>query len=596
MPSGKHSNFTDVIRCRRTMISLLVIVAVAVCADFALSRMLARQFRLDQEVSVTLELGAFRARLEERINSNLFLVHGMAANIAVQPDITPSHYQDLARVLMSKSTALRNIGAAPDFVIRFMHPLEGNEKALGLDYRTVPNQWGPALAAKESRRMAVAGPLKLVQGGVGLVARVPVFLNGDGEFWGLVSAVIDLDTLLDMAGEGALKERLDLAFRGQDGKGAQGAVFRGDAALFEAPVVTMAVSLPSGSWLMAAVPRGGWATGSPHEWAVHASILLLAVLGCVARIQSGLSRLSLTESESRMRAMSQASHDALAMVDADDRVTFWNPAAETMFGYSEAEMLGRRMHEVIVRPDEAEAARAGLTHFGGSGTGPVVGRVMEMEGVRRTGEVFPVERSVAAFQLRGKWFAVGSMRDISERKLAERRLNELATLDELTGLSNRRHFMEQAEAQLRQAIRYRQDYCFMMIDIDHFKTINDTFGHDMGDEVLRGVGRTLRQVMRGTDIFGRIGGEEFAVAMPETDLDAAQGVAERLREKFAEERVGAWGRPVRYTVSIGIAHLDSPETVLSGLMKRADMALYAAKSGGRNRVETDAGMAERDRD
>lgn len=589
MPSGKFSSFTDAVRSRRTVVSLLAIVLLAACADFVMTRMLARQFRLDQEVSVTLQLGAFRARLEERLNSNLFLVHGMAANIAVQPGITPAHYQDLARVLMSKSTALRNIGAAPDFIIRFMYPLEGNEKALGLDYRTVPDQWGPALAAKETRRMSVAGPLRLVQGSVGLVARVPVFLGGDGEFWGLVSAVIDLDTLLDMAGEGVLKQEFDLAIRGRDGKGAQGAVFRGDESLFEAPAVSMAVSLPSGSWLMAAVPRGGWADGSPYGWAVHAVILLLAAVGCLARIQSSQSRLSLTESESRMRAMSQASHDALAMVDADDRVTFWNPAAEAMFGYSEAEMLGRRMHEVIVRPEEGEAARKGLAHFGNSGKGPVLGRVMEMEGVRRTGEVFPVERSVAAFQLRGKWFAVGSMRDISERKLAERRLNELATLDELTGLSNRRHFMEQAEAQLRQAIRYRQDFCFMMIDIDHFKSINDTFGHDMGDEVLRGAGRTLRQVMRGTDIFGRVGGEEFAVAMPETDLDAARGVAERLREKFAEERVGAWGRPVSYTVSIGIAHLDSPETVLSGLMKRADLALYAAKSGGRNRVETDAG-------
>ncbi len=589
MPLIKRDVIKSLAGSKRTMIMLLAIVVLAVCADIVVSRMLSRQFRLDQEVFVTLELGAFRARLEERVNTNLYLVYGMAANISVRPDISAAEYEGLARVLMGKSNALRNIAAAPDFVIRFMYPLEGNEQALGLDYRTVPGQWSQAFAAMESGKMAVAGPLDLVQGGVGLVARVPVFVDGSGRFWGLVSSVIDLGTLMQLAGVQPLTERLDLAVRGRDSKGPQGEVFWGSAALFgeSAEAVTMTVSLPSGSWYMAAVPKGGWASGSPYAWMVHSSVLLLALLGIIARLQGSISRISLTESEQRMRAMSQASHDALVMIDADDRITFWNPAAENMFGYTESEMLGRKFHDVAVLPDEVGKAKTGLERFGKTGTGPILGRVMEMEGVRKSGEVFPVERSVAAFRLGREWFAVGSMRDISARKLVERRLNELATLDELTGLSNRRYFMEQADAQLKQAIRYRQEFCFMMFDLDHFKRINDTYGHDVGDEVLRGVGQTLRQVMRGTDIFGRVGGEEFAVAMPETGIEAARSVAERLREKFMEVRIQTWTKPVEFTVSIGIAHLDSPETMLSQLMKRADQTLYEAKRRGRNLVVTD---------
>ena len=589
MPPEMPSTIPDLIRSRRTMAWLLAIALLGACADYAMTRMLARQFRQSQEVSVTLELGAFRARLEERINTGLFLVHGMAANIAVRPAMSGAEFDALARALMSKSSSLHNLAAAPDFIIRFISPREGNERALGLDYRKVPDQWEQARAARDSGRMIVAGPLRLVQGWVGLVARVPVFREGNGEFWGLVSAVMDLDGLMELAGAGVLGARLDLAVRGRDGKGMQGDVFLGRQELFEpdAQAVFMNVSLPSGSWVLAAIPKGGWAAGSPNAWVVHASVLLLVLVGCALRIQSSQSRLSLAESESRMRAMSQASHDALVMIDSDDRVTFWNPAAEVMFGYSEAEVLGRSMHDIIVMPVQVETAKKAMARFARSGTGPVVGRVMEMEGVRKWGEIFPVERSVAAFQFRGRWFAVGSMRDISARKLAERRLSELATLDELTGLSNRRYFMEQAEAQLRQAVRYRQDFCFMMFDLDFFKTINDTFGHDIGDEVLRSVGRTLRQVMRGTDIFGRVGGEEFAVAMPETDIGAARAVAERLREKFTEVTVDAWGKTVRFTVSIGVAHLDSPETVLAQLMRRADLALYEAKRGGRNRVATD---------
>lgn len=593
MPMITRDEVLNLIRCRRTVFFVLVIILLAAALDYGMTRILARQYRLDQKVFVTLELAALRARIEERINTSLYLVHGMAANISVRPDMSTQEFEDLARVLLTKSNFLRNMGAAPDFVIRFMYPLAGNEKALGLDYRTVPDQWDRAREARENRTMAVAGPLRLVQGGVGLIARVPVFL-ANGAFWGLVSSVIDLDALLEQSGVDQVLERLDMAMRGRDSKGAQGEVFWGDPALFDAgtEAVTMSVSLPSGSWIVSGVPRGGWSKVSPYAWMVHATFILLALVGCFTRVQSSRDRISLQESESRLRAMSQASHDALIMIDSRGRVTFWNPAAENMFGYSEAEMLGQPLHDFVAQAEDAEVAKKGIVGFAATGTGKVVGSVMEMVGVRRSGEVFPVERSVAAFQLGGKWYAVGSMRDISARKLAEMRLNELATMDELTGLSNRRHFMEQAEAQLRQAARYRQNFCFMMIDLDHFKRINDTHGHDVGDEVLRRVGQTLRQVMRGTDIFGRMGGEEFAVAMPETGLADAMNVAERLRERFAEVRVPTWSEPVAFTVSIGISHLNSAETLLSQLIKRADEALYEAKRRGRDLVVTDEDIVE----
>jgi diguanylate cyclase (GGDEF)-like protein/PAS domain S-box-containing protein len=589
MPLIKGTEFMNLIRCKRTLVHLLIIILLALALDVGMCRMLAREHRFDQEESVTLELGALRARLEERIYTSLYLVHGMAANISVRPDLSPNDFDDLANVLLSKRNSLRNIAAAPDYVIRYMYPKTGNEKALGLDYRTVPDQWDQARAARDSRSMALAGPLRLVQGGIGLVARVPVFLPGGG-FWGLVSSVIDIDTLLNQAGVAPMSARLDMALRGRDGKGGQGDVFWGDPALFEpeAESVVVTVSLPSGSWLLTGKPRGGWVANSPNAWMVHAAFILLALGACIMLIQSRRDRIFLTESESRLRAMSQASHDALVMIDSRGCVTFWNSAAERMFSYSEAEMLGHRLHDFIAQPGDAAAAKEALKKFAESGTGPVFETpVLELEGVRRSGEIFPVELSVAAFEIGGECFAVGSMRDISTRKLAELRLNELATQDELTGLSNRRHFMEQTSTQLRQAHRYGKDFCFMMFDIDHFKRINDNHGHDVGDEVLRQVGQTMRQVLRGTDIFGRVGGEEFAVAMPETDLDAARVVAERLRETFEELRVRTLSEPARFTVSVGIAHLDSAETLLSQLFKRADEALYEAKNRGRNRVVTD---------
>lgn len=576
-------------RLRRTLIIvILVFASLGILADVLVNRLLANQSRLDQELFVTFELSALRARFEERINSNLFLVYGMAANISARSDLSTAEFDALARVLLGKSTLLKNLAAAPDFVISFVYPQAGHEKALGVDYRKLPDQWAQALAAMQTGRMIVAGPIPLVQGGRGLVARVPVYAGE--RFWGLVSSVMDIDELVRQVGLDELSGRLSLAIRGKDGMGAEGDVFWGDPRLFDvaSEAVVLPVSLPSGSWRIAAIPKEGWTRHAPYQAVVHGSILLLAALGCVVTIQRIRSRQALMESENRMRAMSQASHDPLAMIDADDNITFWNPAAERVFGYSEGEMLGKKLHDILVLPKERDLAKARLDDFARTGTGPIVGRTMEVTGVRKSGETFPVERGVAAFQLGGKWYAVGSMRDISRRKRNEKRLNELATTDEMTGLSNRRHFLEQAEAQLRQALRYSQEFSFMMLDLDHFKRINDTHGHDAGDEVLRAVAKTMREVMRGTDIIGRLGGEEFGAVMPETGVEAARQVAERLRLQIMEHPIATPSGFVRVTASIGIAHLHPGQAALSDLMKKADLALYEAKNGGRNRIVADA--------
>jgi diguanylate cyclase (GGDEF)-like protein/PAS domain S-box-containing protein len=263
---------------------------------------------------------------------------------------------------------------------------------------------------------------------------------------------------------------------------------------------------------------------------------------------------------------------------------FWNPAAESMFGYPESEVIGKKLHNIIVGPKMKEKVRAGLADFAKTGKGPVLDIVIEMEAVRKSGEVFPVERSVASFKLRDKWYAVGSVRDITARKQSEKRLTEMATIDALTGLSNRRHFLEQAELYLRQAIRYQRNFSLMMFDLDHFKKINDTHGHDAGDRVLRAVAESAKRELRDTDIIGRIGGEEFAVAMPETDLESAMAAAERLRVGLMNTEVDIESRLIRFTVSIGVTQLDSEIMKLSDMMKIADGYLYTAKENGRNRV------------
>ncbi|MBA4381593.1 MAG: hypothetical protein C0406_03410 [Sideroxydans sp.] len=175
--------------------------------------------------------------------------------------------------------------------------------------------------------------------------------------------------------------------------------------------------------------------------------------------------------------------------------------------------------------------------------------------------------------------------DITERKNLELELQRQAHLDYLTGLPNRRNFMERGEIELSRTQRYENSISILMLDIDHFKIINDTYGHQSGDLVLKSVAMTFQQVLRNIDIIGRLGGEEFAVILPETGIEKAIEVAERLREKICADEVELPdGVKIRFTVSIGISALIDKNSNINLLLNKADSALYKAKQAGRNRV------------
>jgi diguanylate cyclase (GGDEF)-like protein len=163
-------------------------------------------------------------------------------------------------------------------------------------------------------------------------------------------------------------------------------------------------------------------------------------------------------------------------------------------------------------------------------------------------------------------------------------LLRLATTDPLTGASNRRSFMERCQAEVARARRYNRATSVLMIDVDHFKSVNDTYGHAAGDEVLSAVGDALRLSLRQIDIWGRLGGEEFAVLLVETPLSGAAIVAERIREWFAAMTVQCGGQAIKFTVSIGCTALKQEDRGIEDALRVADQLMYQAKQTGRNRV------------
>lgn len=177
-----------------------------------------------------------------------------------------------------------------------------------------------------------------------------------------------------------------------------------------------------------------------------------------------------------------------------------------------------------------------------------------------------------------------AIEDIAASHEIERELRAMAARDPLTGVSNRGHFAEMGAIEVERSQRHGRELSVAMLDMDHFKAVNDTHGHACGDAVLRLIVKAAERELRSGDVLGRVGGEEFALLMPETGLDDSSAIAERIRERIAGQALAWDGKSFELTASIGVAAWDPGEPTIDPALARADESLYAAKDRGRNRV------------
>ncbi len=301
-----------------------------------------------------------------------------------------------------------------------------------------------------------------------------------------------------------------------------------------------------------------------------------------ARVQ--IRTLQLQASEAQARAFMMATTDAVIVIDAKSVILEFNHGAEQMFSYTAAEVVGGPLDQLM--PPEMVLQHRQLIQHKGKQVGGAMGKGLEVLALRKGGARFPVEVTIGAIPQPDGMIYVGVMRDITERKEVEWRLTQMATIDALTGVFNRRAFMEQGEAMFTLARRYEWPLSVMMLDADHFKRVNDTYGHHVGDLVLQALATQVREALRSTDILGRLGGEEFGLILPETGLEGAQELGGRILDVVRAIRVPVeGGESISFTVSIGVAVLQDGINGLDELFHLADSALYAAKNNGRNQMQ-----------
>ncbi|MBL4614208.1 MAG: PAS domain S-box protein [Magnetovibrio sp.] len=393
-----------------------------------------RRLQSEQRISVLNEMSSIRAKLEGAVNNSMGLLKGAASFISYKPNASQQEFASFARTLIAEHPQIRNVGAAPDFVIRLIYPLEGNEKAIGLDYRKMPAQFDAAERAMKTRKMALSGLVNLAQGGAGFIGRVPVFIGEENStFWGLVSGVIDVPTLYEIAGLSDENLRLKIAIQGQDARGKKGAVFYGEKTRIGDTPLSLKIKVPNAEWLLIAEPKIGWLDRHPNSSRYDLISLLFLITTLIVtlaiiyyRHEKNRSQFAIYKSEKRMGEVIWGTNVG---------TWEWNiQTGEMIFNERWAEIVGHSLEELspisietwqgLVHPDDLKQSGELLEK---NFSGELANYECEVRMRHKNGAWVSVliRGKVVEWTKDGKpWRMSGTHADITKRKNAEKALEE----------------------------------------------------------------------------------------------------------------------------------------------------------------------------
>lgn len=380
---------------KRTIIIARIFLITIVVAIVCYIEYLQFQAEKEQEkLAITQAVSFLRGDIEATIYQNVELVKGLAAYISINPNMTQDEFAQYVEELLKSKSNIRHLAAARDYYITHLYPLEGNEKAFGIDYRQVKDQLGSIQTAIDFNEIVLAGPVELVQGGTGIIGRLPVFIQNKN--WGLVSIVMDYDSILNSLGLDVYSH-INIAIRGKDSKGSDGDVFYGDESLFTSPNITQVVKLPYGTWVIAARPAKGWMQFSAHflPWAFASVIIFALIYSMNLRFKNlDLARekqKALADSEEKFRNFFNLHSVVMLIIDDFGVIKNSNESAQLFYGYKEEELTGLAIK--ALEPESADTSLSGVRSADSGNKNTIISRHKMKNGAIKDVKIYstPVE-------------------------------------------------------------------------------------------------------------------------------------------------------------------------------------------------------------
>jgi diguanylate cyclase (GGDEF)-like protein len=493
------------------------------------------------------------------------------------------------------------LSISPNGVVRHVVPLAGNENLVGFDALNDPAQRKEARFARDTGRLTVAGPLKLRQGGLGVVSRLPVFLpgaSGESTFWGFTNVALRLPDLLQGMALSDLERRgyHYVLWRLEADTGRRIVIDASPGAAVLDQPVRQSLEVSDIAWNLDMAPVGGWFNRDQVAWraaTVLAVSMLLAYLTRLLLAQSAYKAqleiqvaertAEILSTQNQLKSTLDAIRDPMFEADLDGRVYAYSAPGGSMLPDLQGSPVGSTVQQVL--PPEAARVVMEALHTANQHGFALGAQVQLPIGEAARWFELSVARKEVAPGAAPRFVTV--VRDITGHKKAKHEVRRLAFYDPLTELPNRRLLQDRLEHALTSTARSHHQGALLLIDLDNFKALNDTMGHDKGDLLLQQVARRLSASVRDCDTVARLGGDEFVVLVDDLGPGQQEAVANAtaVAQKIVtllNQPYDIAGREHRSSTSVGVSLFGANTGTLEETLKRSDVALYQAKAAGRN--------------